>query len=105
VRASGRITREIAEEALAFEGVDPLGLTAEDRELLRTIIHIYHGGPVGIDALAATLNEEAESLIELVEPFLLKIGLLIRTPTGRRATVAAYRHLGLGVPDPSARVA
>jgi Holliday junction DNA helicase RuvB len=99
VRAQGRITLEVAEEALEFEGVDPLGLTAEDRDLLRTIVQVYNGGPVGIEALAATLNEEVDSIVELVEPFLLKIGFLTRTPGGRRVTAQACQHLGLPAPD------
>ena len=99
VRAQGRITLAVAEEALEFEGVDPLGLTAEDRDLLRTIVQVYNGGPVGIEALAATLNEEVDSIVELVEPFLLKIGFLTRTPGGRRVTPQACQHLGLTVPD------
>jgi Holliday junction DNA helicase RuvB len=99
VRAQGRITVEVAEEALEFEGIDPLGLTAEDRDLLRTIVQVYNGGPVGIEALAATLNEEVDSLVELVEPYLLKIGFLTRTPGGRRVTPQACQHLGLPVPD------
>jgi Holliday junction DNA helicase RuvB len=99
VRAQGRITLEVAEEALEFEGVDPLGLTSEDRDLLRTIVQVYNGGPVGIEALAATLNEEVDSIVELVEPFLLKIGFLTRTPGGRRVTPQACQHLGLTVPD------
>ncbi|HTD46283.1 MAG TPA: Holliday junction branch migration DNA helicase RuvB [bacterium] len=103
VRAQGRITVEVAREALEFEGVDPLGLTAQDRELLRTIVQVYNGGPVGIEALAATLNEEVDSLEEMVEPFLLKIGLLTRTPGGRRVTPQACDHLGVPTPDRSHR--
>jgi Holliday junction DNA helicase RuvB len=99
VRAQGRITVDVAREALEFEGVDPLGLTAEDRDLLRTIIQVYNGGPVGIDALAATLNEEVDSLVELIEPFLLKIGFLTRTQAGRRVTPQACDHLGLPAPE------
>ena len=99
VRAQGRITPEVAEEALEFEGVDPLGLTSEDRDLLRTIVQVYNGGPVGIEALAATLNEEVDSIVELVEPFLLKIGFLTRTPGGRRVTPQACQHLGLPLSD------
>jgi holliday junction DNA helicase RuvB len=93
----------LAREALDFEGVDPLGLDAQDRELLRTVIQVYGGGPVGIEALAATLNEEVDSLAEMVEPFLLKIGLLIRTQSGRRVTAAACEHLGLPVPERAGR--
>jgi Holliday junction DNA helicase RuvB len=103
VRAQGRITLEVGKEALEFEGVDPLGLTGQDRDLLRTIIHVYNGGPVGIDALAATLNEEVDSLVEMVEPFLLKIGFLTRTQGGRRVTAQACDHLGVPVPDRSQR--
>jgi Holliday junction DNA helicase RuvB len=99
VRAQGGITLSVAREALEFEGVDPLGLTPQDRELLRAIIQIYNGGPVGIEALAATLNEEVDSLVELVEPFLLKLGFLTRTPTGRRVTPLACDHLGVHMPD------
>jgi Holliday junction DNA helicase RuvB len=103
VRAQGRITLEVGKEALEFEGVDPLGLTGQDRDLLWTIIHVYNGGPVGIDALAATLNEEVDSLVEMVEPFLLKIGFLTRTQGGRRVTAQACDHLGVPVPDRSQR--
>jgi Holliday junction DNA helicase RuvB len=95
VRGDGRITLDGAREALEFEGVDPLGLDAQDRDLLRTIIQVYGGGPVGIEALAATLNEEVDSLVEMVEPYLLKIGFLTRTQSGRRATPQACDHLGL----------
>jgi len=95
VKADGRITAEVAVEALEFEGVDDRGLDALDRDLLRTIAAVYGGGPVGIDALAATLNEEAQTLEEVVEPYLLKIGFLTRTPAGRRITPVALEHLGL----------
>ncbi len=99
VRAGGVITLAVAREALEFEGVDHLGLDALDRELLRTLIHTYHGGPAGIEALAASLHEDVETLEEVVEPFLLKAGLVVRTPSGRRATAAAYAHLGLEPPE------
>ncbi|MDQ7819361.1 MAG: Holliday junction branch migration DNA helicase RuvB [Armatimonadota bacterium] len=95
VRADGRITAALAAEALDFEGVDERGLDGLDRELLRTIAVVYGGGPVGIEALAATLNEEPQTLEEVVEPYLLKIGFLTRTPAGRRITAAALEHLGL----------
>ncbi len=103
VRAPGTITDDVARDALEFEGVDPAGLDAQDRELLRAVVQVYGGGPVGIDALAATLNEEVDSLVEMVEPYLLKIGFLTRTQAGRRATPQAYEHLGLSVPDRGAR--
>ncbi len=99
VRADGVITPEVARQALEFEGVDHLGLDGLDRDLLKTLIQTYGGGPAGIDALAASLHEEPETLEEVVEPFLLKAGLIARTPTGRRATAAAYQHLGLAPPD------
>ncbi len=95
VEGNGVITREAADEALRLEGIDHLGLDRLDRELMRVIITTYQGGPVGIEALAATLNEEQSTLVEVVEPYLLKIGFLARTPGGRRATHFAYQHLGL----------
>lgn len=99
VRAGGAITADVAAEALAFEGVDDRGLDGLDRDLLRTIATVYGGGPVGIEALAATLNEEAQTLEEVVEPFLLKIAFLTRTPAGRRITPAGVDHLGLTLPE------
>jgi Holliday junction DNA helicase RuvB len=99
VRAEGSVTLAIARDALEFEGVDSLGLDAQDRELLRTVIQVYGGGPVGIDALAATLNEEVDSLVEMVEPYLLKIGFLTRTQAGRRVTPQACDHLGQVLSD------
>jgi Holliday junction DNA helicase RuvB len=98
VEGNGVITREIAENALSREGIDSIGLDQLDRALLLTIIDQYRGGPVGIEALSATLNEEADTLVDMVEPYLLKIGFLARTPSGRKATEAAYRHLGRPLP-------
>src|SRR5881397_3534581 len=95
VRADGTIAAGVAAEALAFEGFDDHGLDALDRDLLRTIATVYGGGPVGVEAIAATLNEEAQTLEEVVEPYLLKIGFLTRTPAGRRITPAALEHLDL----------
>lgn len=97
VRADGKITKKTVEEALALEGVDEKGLTHLDRRYLKTVIEFYHGGPVGIEAISATLQEEADTIVDVVEPYLLKIGLIIRTPSGRKATEAAYRHLGFSV--------
>lgn len=97
VRAEGKITKKTVEEALALEGVDKKGLTHLDRRYLKTVIEFYHGGPVGIEAISATLQEEADTLVDVVEPYLLKIGLIIRTPSGRKATESAYRHLGFSV--------
>ncbi|MDO9566406.1 MAG: Holliday junction branch migration DNA helicase RuvB [Candidatus Desulfaltia sp.] len=97
VRADGKITKKTVEEALALEGVDKKGLTHLDRRYIKTVIEFYHGGPVGIEAISATLQEEADTLVDVVEPYLLKIGLIIRTPSGRKATESAYRHLGFSV--------
>ena len=95
VRAGGRITADVADEALAREGVDALGLDRLDRAFLRTIVEQYGGGPVGIAAIAATLTEDAETLEDVVEPYLLKTGFVVRTASGRKATPLAYRHLGV----------
>jgi len=93
VRADGVITRKVSTEALALEGIDAMGLNQLDVRFLTTIIDNYKGGPVGIDAVAATLQEEVDTLIDMVEPFLLKAGLVIRTSSGRRAAELAYTHL------------
>lgn len=93
VRAEGVITRQVSLDALVLEGIDERGLNQLDVRFLLTIIENYKGGPVGIDAVAATLQEEVDTLIDMVEPFLLKDGLIIRTSSGRRATELAYTHL------------
>ena len=93
VKADGRITIAVAEQALAAQGIDSLGLDELDRKVLKTIIEIYRGGPVGIEALAATINEEADTITDVIEPYLLKAGLIRRTPRGREATRAAFDHL------------
>ncbi len=94
VRAGGEITAPVADEALRREGVDELGLDRLDRAFLRTIVEHYGGGPVGLGAIAATLTEDAETLEDVVEPYLLKHGFVMRTASGRKATPEAYRHLG-----------
>ena len=94
VRAEGEITAVVADEALRREGVDDLGLDRLDRAFLRTIVEHYGGGPVGLGAIAATLTEDAETLEDVVEPYLLKHGFVMRTASGRKATPEAYRHLG-----------
>ena len=94
VRGDGRINIETVEAALKLEGVDDKGLTNLDRNYLKTIIDYYHGGPVGIEALAATLQEETDTLVDVVEPYLLKCGMVVRTSAGRKAPESAYRHLG-----------
>jgi holliday junction DNA helicase RuvB len=99
VRGNGRIHQELVEAALALEGVDEKGLTNLDRRYLKTIIDYYHGGPAGIEAISATLQEEADTLVDVVEPFLLKIGMVMRTSSGRKASEGAYRHLGYAVQE------
>ncbi len=94
VRGDGNITSDIATQALQVEGVDELGLDRLDRLYLRTLSTQYAGGPAGINALAASTNEEAQTLEDVVEPFLLKIGFIVRTPQGRRATKQGVHHIG-----------
>ncbi len=96
----GVITARMANEALSAMGVDEEGLDNLDRKYLHTIIDYYGGGPVGLSALAATLAEETDTLEDMVEPYLLKIGFVIRTSRGRQATQRAYDHLGIDRPAP-----
>jgi Holliday junction DNA helicase RuvB len=98
VRADGAITPDIARAGMKLEGIDDLGLDRLDHAMMTVIKDVYNGGPVGIEALAATLNEESDTLVDVVEPYLLKIGFLARTPAGRRITRAAYEHLGVTPP-------
>lgn len=95
VRADGVITKEVANDALLRLEVDAMGLDATDRRMLRSIIEFYHGGPVGLETLAATIGEEAVTLEDVYEPYLLQQGFLTRTPRGRCVTRRAYEHLGL----------
>lgn len=95
VRAGGNITKEVANEALLSLEVDHLGFDALDRRMLNAIIEFYGGGPVGLDTLAATINEEPVTLEDVYEPYLLQQGFLTRTPRGRCVTQKAYEHLGL----------
>ena len=95
VRNSGTITDAVAAEAMEIEGVDALGLDRLDRLYLMTLSKNYQGGPAGIQALAATINEDQQTREDVVEPFLLKIGFIIRTPQGRRTTADGYEHIGL----------
>ena len=101
VEAEGIISADVSSRALKLEGIDELGLDRLDRSILRVMKDTYNGGPVGIEALAATLNEETDTLVDVVEPYLLKIGFLARTPQGRRLTQRAYEYLG-EVPPPGA---
>lgn len=98
VMGDGRVTCDMVHKALCLEGVDEMGLTDLDRRYLATIINFYKGGPVGIEAIAATLQEESDTLVDIVEPYLLKHGFLIRTSTGRRVLEPAFRHLKLEMP-------
>jgi Holliday junction DNA helicase RuvB len=95
VMENGEITWEIAQKGLNLEGIDAKGLDELDLHFLRTIIQVYKGGPVGIEALAATLNEEVDTLQDVVEPYLLKCGFVIRTPGGRKITDLGLAHLGI----------
>jgi holliday junction DNA helicase RuvB len=97
VRSDGIIRKKTVQAALALEGVDNKGLTHLDRRYLTTIIQFYKGGPVGIEAIAATLQEETDTLVDVVEPYLLKIGMITRTSSGRKASESSYEHLGLAV--------
>jgi holliday junction DNA helicase RuvB len=95
VRAEGKITKQVAIDSLKIEGVDKMGLDGLDRKFIKIIIEHYNGGPVGIDAIAATLNEEPDTLADVVEPYLLKIGFVNRTKKGRCVTAKAFTHLGI----------
>lgn len=95
VKSDGKITAAVAQSALEMEGVDSLGLDRLDLKMLKTIIDYYNGGPVGIEALAATLNEEVDTLVDVVEPYLLKMGFIRRTRQGRMVGPEVYDHLGI----------
>ena len=95
VKAGGKITEDVAKEALAAQEIDELGLDNTDRRMLEAIIKFYGGGPVGLDTLAATVGEEAITLEDVYEPYLMQIGFLSRTPRGRCVTRLAYEHLGI----------
>jgi Holliday junction DNA helicase RuvB len=94
VRADGIITKKVAKEALDLLQVDPLGLDDVDRRVLKTIIEKYNGGPVGLNTIAASISEEQDTIMDVVEPYLLQLGFLDRTPQGRVVTKSAYEHLG-----------
>ena len=98
VRAGGRIDKDVAEAAMAMLKVDPEGFDELDRRLLNTIIGHFDGGPVGVESLAASLSEERGTLEDVIEPYLIQQGYLVRTARGRMATSKAYRHLGLAAP-------
>jgi Holliday junction DNA helicase RuvB len=98
VKGNGRITLDMANKALAMLDVDPQGFDVMDRKLLEAVIHRFDGGPVGLDNIAASIGEERETIEDVIEPYLIQQGFLQRTPRGRIATLAAYRHLGVTPP-------
>jgi len=95
VRAEGVITRTVSQSALDLLEVDTLGLDEIDRRVLKTIIENYNGGPVGLSTIAASISEESDTIMDVIEPYLLQLGFLERTPQGRLATRNAYDHLGI----------
>ena len=100
VKGNGTITLDMANRALAMLDVDPQGFDLMDRKLLEAVIHKFDGGPVGLDNIAASIGEERDTIEDVIEPFLIQQGFLQRTPRGRIATLAAYRHLGVAPPAP-----
>ena len=101
VRADGVITQAVAQDALLLLEVDPLGLDDIDRRVLRAIIEKFDGGPVGLETIGAALSEEPDTIMDVVEPYLLQLGFLDRTPRGRVATRRAYEHLGIPYEEPA----
>ena len=98
MRGDGTITKPLADKALAMLDVDLHGLDVMDRKLLEAVVHRFDGGPVGLDNVAAAIGEERDTIEDVIEPFLIQQGFLQRTPRGRVATLAAYRHLGVAPP-------
>ncbi|HAY81279.1 MAG TPA: Holliday junction branch migration DNA helicase RuvB [Planctomycetaceae bacterium] len=98
-KANGQVTLQVAMDALKMQAIDKLGLDQQDRSYLETIIRVFGGGPVGIEAIAHTMNAATDTLTDEVEPFLLRSELLVRTPRGRVATAKAYQHLKLDPPE------
>lgn len=101
-RADGRINLSVTHDALEMLQIDPLGLDPQDRRYLETIIRVFHGGPVGVEAVAHTMNVPPDTLVDEVEPYLLRNELVIRSPRGRKVTQFAYEHLKLTPPDSAA---
>ena len=99
VRYDGSITEQVANTALDLMEVDKMGLDRSDRRFLMTLVETYHGGPAGVEALAASIGEDAGTIEDLIEPYLLQNGFINRPPRGRTATMLAYEHMGLPVPD------
>ncbi|GAB1413727.1 hypothetical protein MASR1M97_24630 [Candidatus Desulfobacillus denitrificans] len=100
VKAEGAITREVADAALTMLDVDRAGLDVMDRKLLGAVLEKFAGGPVGLDNLAAAIGEVRDTIEDVLEPYLIQQGYLQRTPRGRMATVATWRHFGLAAPGP-----
>jgi Holliday junction DNA helicase RuvB len=98
VRADGVITRQVSRDAMDLLDIDPLGLDEMDRKVLQTIIEKYQGGPVGLSTIAASISEEPDTIMDVVEPYLLQLGFLERTSQGRLATKLAYEHLNIPLP-------
>ena len=98
VKSDGKITKEIVDKSLKSHGIDSMGLDTMDRKVINILYSSYNGGPVGIESLASTLNEEPDTIVDVVEPYLLKIGFLKRTSRGRELTELAYQHLDLKNP-------
>lgn len=100
-KSDGRISRLVAEAAMDMQGVDHSGLDNQDRKYLETIARVFHGGPVGVEAVAHTMNTPVDTLVDEVEPYLLRTEFVVRTPRGRKITTTGYQHLGLEPPDES----
>jgi Holliday junction DNA helicase RuvB len=98
VKADGAITLDVANRALAMLDVDPQGFDLMDRKFLEALVHRFDGGPVGLDNIAASIGEERDTIEDVIEPYLIQQGYVQRSPRGRVATQAAYRHLGLVPP-------
>ncbi len=101
VEGKGKFSLAVTRAALELEGIDARGLDDQDRQFLRTLIDVYDGGPAGVEALAATMGDEVDTLVDVIEPYLLQTGLVTRTRQGRRATKPAYDHLGLPYTPPA----
>jgi Holliday junction DNA helicase RuvB len=99
-KADGKVTLKLTHAALDMQAIDMLGLDGQDRKYMDVIVRIFHGGPVGVEAVAHTMNLAVDTLTDEVEPYLLRQGLVIRTPRGRKVTAAGYHHLGLAPHDP-----
>jgi len=101
VEADGKLTLKVTKLALELEGIDDRGLDEQDRQFMRTVIEIYDGGPVGVEAIAATMGDEIDTLVDVIEPYLLQTGLVTRTRQGRRAMKSAYEHLKIAWRPPA----